>query len=145
MAALTANRKRYTRNVHQAKLGSAVGVDSEEFYEGQGVCSNAGEAAAAADTSGFRTLGVSIKRASTGSSNTARIEFEFGHEEWFPQDGNIAAGDVGANAIWLDDNTLTDAGTATNDVEAGRITELETIDGVAGCWIEVAGFSPDNA
>lgn len=145
MTALAANKKRHVRQAHQIRKGSKVGVDSDVFYEGAGLCSNAGEAAPAADTAGFRTLGVCTEKVTTGASNTLEVEYEYGHEEWFPQDGSITAADIEANAMWLDDTTLTDATTATNDVEAGKIKELETIDGVAGCWIEVAGYGPDSA
>lgn len=145
MAALVANRERFVRNVGPQRKGKGVGADSKEFYEGALLCyDTAGKITPAADTAGFRIAGVAAKRQTTGASNTDVVEFEFGHEEWFPSTG-IAAGDMQANAVITDDNTLTDALTATNDVEAGLVTELETKRGTAGAWIRVAEFGVDAA
>lgn len=144
MAALSANKKRHVRNVGAMQKGALTGASSTTFYEGGAICAGSGLAQNGADTSGYRTLGVGVKEVTTGASNTVKIEFEFGHEEWFAQDGNIAAANLGGNAVWLDNATLTNAATATNDVEAGRVVELETIDGQSGAWIQVAVFGVDN-
>lgn len=143
MAALTANRRRYRRGV--ARKGYAVGADSMQFYEGQLVVfDTAGKLRPAADTSGFRIAGVATKKESTGASNTREIEFEFGHEEWFPITG-ITAADKQAMGMVADDNTVTDAATATNDVEVGLVQNLETKGGVSGAWFRIAEFGPDSA
>jgi hypothetical protein len=143
MAALTANRDRYVRNVGRMSKGSGVGVDSDEFYEGQLLCFDTnGKIAPAADTAGFRIAGVCTKRVTTGASNTEEIPFEFGHEEWFPS-GQLTVADHQANAVVSDDNTLTDAATATNDVEVGAVTEFETKGGTAGAWVRIAEFGLD--
>lgn len=144
MAALAANRVRYKRAISRLAKGSGVGADSSEFYEGQLVCFNtAGKIAPAADTAGFRIAGVCTKRVTTGASNTTEIEFERGHEEWFPGSAATAA-DMFANVCVADDNNYID-NTATNDVEIGALVELETKAGVAGGWIRIAELGPDAA
>lgn len=146
MTALAANRARHQRNIELKRRLAITGVDSDEFYEGA-LCNysaSASTVAPAADTSGQRFAGVCAKRLSTGSSNTHKVELEWGHSEWFPQSG-LAAAQEGKNAVIGDDNTLTDAAAATNDVPCGMIEELETIDGTAGAWITVGVYAPSNA
>jgi len=58
-----------------------------------------------------------------------------GQKEWIRQDGNITAAMTGKVAVVLNDQTLTNATTATNDVKVGQILELESFGGNAGCWI----------
>lgn len=142
MAALTANRQRYMRGP-APRLGDGVGVDSDEFYEGQLVSYNtSGKIVPASDAAGERIAGVCTKRITTGASNTTRIPFEFDHEEWFPGAAATAA-DLNANVSVSDDNNYTDATTATNDVEIGQLKELETIKGTAGGWIHIARVGLD--
>ena len=147
MAALTANRVRHVRGVHKPELVTITGIDSEEFYEGAmaNYAAAASKVNAAADTASQRFAGVVATRLTTAASNTLKVEMERGHQEWFAHDGNLGAGDEGKNAIILDDQTLTNAATATNDVPAGEIVEFETINGTAGCWIKVGVFAPTNA
>lgn len=146
MTALAANKVRRTRGVANTKKVSGVGADSSEFYEGAiGAYNNASKIARGADTANFRTAGVVTRRTTTGSSNTTEIELERGHEEWFPHDGNLGVTSLGKNACVLDDATLTNAATATNDVPVGEIIELETIGGVAGAWVAVGEYAPTNA
>jgi hypothetical protein len=143
MAALTANRKRYTRGPAPRK-GDGVGVDSDEFYEGQLLSWNtSGKLVPSTDTSGERIAGVCTKRVTTGASNTLRIEFEFGHEEWFPG-ASATVADLEANVCVTDDNTYGD-NTTTNDVEIGKLKALETLGGVAGGWIHIGVTGLDAA
>lgn len=142
MAALTANKSRLTRNEGAKQLGSGVGADSSTFYAGALVChNNAGKIAVAADTASFKIAGICKSYLVTGSSNTARVEFEFGHEEWVADDGNVAAASIGLDATILDSGTASVAATTTNDIRMGRITERETVKGQAGVWVAVADFS----
>lgn len=144
MTALAANRERFTRG-RMPTRGSGVGASSKEFYEGQLVAfDTSGKIAPAADTAGFRIAGVALKRQTTGGSNTVEVEFEWGHEEWFPSTGPTAA-DLQSHAMVSDDNNVTDAATATNDVEVGLITELETKRGTAGAWMRIAEFGKDDS
>lgn len=143
MTALAANRARYTRGKAPRK-GEATGADSKEFYEGQLVSYNtSGKIVPASDTAGERIAGVCTKRMTTGASNTLKVPFEFGHEEWFPGSGATAA-DLKANVCVADDNNYID-NAATNDVEIGQLEELETIKGTAGGWITIATVGLDAA
>lgn len=138
--ALTANRSRHKANLAGVILGSALAIDSEEYYEGQILVftPSAGTVQPGADTSGARIAGVCTKRVTTGASTTERIPFEYGHLEWFPvAASSIAAGDEGLDAVIADDETLGESADETNDVRAGKIVKLETIAGVAGAWIWV--------
>lgn len=141
MTALAANKTRRIRSVGSMRVGELTGVDSDEFYEGGLVShNNSGRVAPSSDTANHKIAGVAVRRQTTGSSNTDKVRFEWGHEEWFPQDGNLGNAALGLDACILDDQTLTNAGTATNDIRAGKIVELETIGGVAGAWIVVGVF-----
>ena len=145
--ALSANRERHYSKSNKL-AGSALGADSQEFYEGQLLMYTpaASTVQPAADTSGGRIAGVCTKRVTTGSSNTTEIPFEFCHLEWFPiAASSLAAGDEGLDAVIADDGTLGEAADESNDVRAGRIYKLETIKGVAGAWIQVAVHGPSAA
>ena len=142
MTALAANKERRTRNAHLMRVGAGTGADSSEFYEGAMVAhNNAGKIARAADTANFKIAGIARKRTTTGSSNTTKIEFEFGHEEWTICDATVVNGGIGLDGVILDDGTVTNAATATNDIRIGKITELETYKGVTGCWVQVGVLS----
>lgn len=142
MAALTANKERRTRNTGLIRTGSGVAADSTTFYEGGLLMyNNLGRIAKGADSAAFKIAGVAKKALVTGASNTVRIEFEFGHEEWFPVDGTVVVASIGLDATCLDDQTGSIAATTTNDIRLGKIVELETYKGVAGAWIQVGIFS----
>lgn len=146
--ALAANKSRRQRNVHLKRLLEVTGTDSMTFYEGAIGCwaASASTISVGADTSGFRVAGVVAEALTTSTSNTAKVKLEWGHSEWFPTlADSIAAGDEGKNAVLADDAVLSEAADESNDVPAGMIEELETIDGVAGCWISVGVYAPSNA
>jgi hypothetical protein len=148
MAALTANRKRHTRNLANKRTLEIKGVDSDEFYEGGMVSYSAAASTLvpSSDTASERIAGVAIARTSTGASNTVKISVEWGHSEWFATAASsIAAGDEGKDAVVADDQTLSEAADESNDVPAGRIEEIETINGTAGAWITVGVLSGTNA
>lgn len=146
MTALAANKERRTRNLGNLCRGSGTGADSSTFYSGALVChNNSGKIAVAADTANFKIAGVCTKRVVTGSSNTLLVEFEWGHEEWFPDDGNIAAASIGLDATILDDQTASNLATTTNDIRMGRIIERETYKGQAGVWVQVGVFGTAGA
>jgi len=141
--ALSAEKKRYQRDLGVKRLGSGTGADSQTVYGGAIVCHNgAGKIAVGADTSGFYAAGVASKDQSTGSSNTDAIGYEWGQVEWFAMNGtDLVAADIGKNAVIKDDGVLTEASVASNDVVLGQITELETLAGVSGAWVAVGIFS----
>lgn len=138
MTALAAAKERRTRNYHLVRRGKGTGADSSNFYAGALCChNNSGKIAVAADTANFKIAGVVTKKVTTGSSNTLEVEFEWGHEEWFPDDTNVAAASIGNDGTILDDQTVSVSGTTTNDIRIGRIIERETYKGTAGVWIQV--------
>ena len=145
--ALSAAKKRYQRDLQVKRLGSGVGADSQTVYAGSMLVHNgSGKIAVGTDAAGAFIAGVAAKDQSTGSSNTDAVGYEYGHCEWFKISGtDIAAADIGKNAILKDDAELTDASTATNDVVIGVVCELETLDGVSGAWVCVGVFAPSNA
>lgn len=141
MTALAANKERRTRNLEHMRKGKATGADSLVVYEGAILMhNNSGKLAVGADTASCKIAGVSPKRVTLGTSNTVELEYEFGHEEWFPDDGNVAAASIGADATILDDQTASVSGTTANDIRMGRIIERETYKGQAGVWVQVGIF-----
>jgi hypothetical protein len=123
--------------------GSVVGADSQTIFQGAVLCHNgAGKVAEGADSAGFFIAGVSPRKATTGTSNTKELEYEWGHEELFAHDGSLTAADVGKNAALLDDNTVCDSTVTTNDVVAGRITEFVSSSFV---WVHVGVFALTTA
>lgn len=142
MTALAANKIRSVLGAPGILL-SHVGVTSAVLYEGALLCFSAAASTVtnAADTASFRVAGVyrgSQKTIAAGET----VELERGQVEYFLQDGNLAAGSESKNAIILDNATMTNAATATNDVPAGTILKL---DGSTGVWVHVGVFAPTNA
>ncbi len=141
MTALSANRERRTRNNDQKRVNSITPATSITFYEGGIICVNSsGAGVKGADTSGFRTLGVKKTAEVSAASGPSKIEFEYGHQEWFPIDSALnaaIAASIGKNATILDDQTLSNAATTTNDIPFGEIVEYEVYKGVAGAWVIV--------
>jgi hypothetical protein len=144
MTALAANKDRRTRGT--PRKGYGIGADSSTFYEGAIVChNNAGKIAVGADAANFKAAGICTKYLVTGSSNTALVEFEYGHEEFLTNDTEVVNAGIGLDAVILDDATVTNLDTATNDVRLGRITQLQTVDGVSGVWVNVTNFGTAGA
>lgn len=110
----------------------------DTYYNGAIICYESGgsDAVVGSDGAGLRIAGVFHGETFTTTADTEG-EVKTDHVEWFRQDGNVAASDVGSVAIILDDQTVTNAATATNDIELGEILELETRYGNAGCWVHV--------
>jgi len=139
MAALTANRRIFIQDIQFIRLDSNVlAVDSDEFYEGQLVSYNgSSKLVPSSDTAGHIFAGVCTGRYTSGATNlTVRPEIRYGHLEWFPVGAGIdTATDVGILAMIEDDNTVTDAAAATNDIPCGRIKYFESKAGVSGAWI----------
>lgn len=138
MTALSAE-KSIVETGDNGRLGRGVGASSITIYKGALVCWNAsGLITNATDTANFKIAGVAIKTYVLGASNTTEVVFRRYHEEWFVNDGNIDSNDIGLDACVLDNATLTNAATASNDVRAGQVQRLETRDGVSGVVIAVA-------
>lgn len=138
MTALSANRVRHPAQTSNIILGEITGADSDEFYEGAIVCHNAsGKIAVGADTANFLIAGICSKRITTGSSNTTKIPFEFGHIERLENNGNITANHQGQSAYLVDDQTVGLAADVTNNVVVGRIVEVDS-DGV---WVLIGVYN----
>lgn len=142
MAALTTNKSRSVLGAPGVIL-QHVAVTSAVLWEGALLCFSAAASTVtnAADTASFRVAGVYRGMQRTIAAGET-VELERGHVEYFLQDGNLAAGSEGKNAIILDNATMTNAATATNDVPAGTILKL---DGTVGVWVHVGVFAPANA
>lgn len=144
MADLTQDKDRKSRGVW--RRGSAVIATGTTYYVGSVLAFNSsGLLVKASDTSGLRIAGVATKGTVTAagvpgaSVAGARGEFEFDGEEFFAEGAGTFAGSmVGLDASMLDDSSVQTAAEGTNDIRVGRITERETIEGVAGSWVHIA-------
>mgnify|MGYP006935476830 CR=1 FL=1 len=137
--ALSANKKRSVKAPNLAVKETILLADSQTVYEGALININAsGLALVASDTASEVSAGVAVAAVSSGTSNSTKfVTVERGQTEWFVKGAGITVADIGAAAVVTDDAVVTDAGAGTNDVKVGRIVAVETIDGTAGCWVEV--------
>ena len=134
--ALSANKRRLRRGT--LTLGQGLAAASQTIYDGALVAWNAaGALVPASDATGIEIAGVAVtKYAST--SATTMVTYEYGHEEWFPTGaGTIGASSMGLDACAVDDAGIQDGVTSTYRVRVGRITQTESINGVAGAWVHV--------
>lgn len=92
------------------------------------VVSGTGTALNGADTANGLVMGISTQMVDTALGHTVcpvrRGRF------WFANDGTITAAMVGMQATILDNQTVSIAATTTNDVIAGLILAVDSIDGV---------------
>lgn len=124
MAALTADKK---REVSGTPLGIKIPVaGSTTIYKGALVVLDAGgDAVPATDASGLPFMGVAAETVdnSGGSDGDKTIVVERGHVELLNHSALVAA-DRGKNVVVSDDNTVTDANAATNDLKVGTLIDL---------------------
>ena len=108
---------------------------TKTFYNGA-MCSydSTGDVVPSTDASGETFAGIYDGPTLTTTADTDG-ELLIGQKEWIRQDGNITAAMTGKVAVVLDDQTFTNATTASNDIKVGQILELESFGGNAGCWI----------
>jgi len=141
MANLTAERSRNVRGLNTLIIGKAVANTGLTCFVGSLLAYNAtGLLVLAADTAGLRIAGVSRQSVSSAAAGTV-LEFEFGHQEFVLQvSGTWTGAALGMDGVMVDDSGVTTATIATNDVRVGRVVELQTINGAAGAWIEIARF-----
>lgn len=136
MTALAANKTRITRARHNVVSGEITAADSQTFFNGSMVMRNSsGDPIVGADTASCTFMGVCTEALTTSTSNTRKVKFEYGHEEWFAS--ALTKTSIGVNGTILDDATVSVAATTTNDVVCGEIVEAETINGTAGVWLKV--------
>ncbi|MEM1417534.1 MAG: hypothetical protein AAGH15_21740 [Myxococcota bacterium] len=99
---------------------------SATLYVGSLVTNSAsGHAQAATDAAGAECIGVAcVNVANTGADGAEDVTVQKGHAEWFPQTG-LTQAQVGSNVVLVDDETVTDAAGATNDVKVGALLALD--------------------
>ena len=143
MAALTADKKRITRNLGGMKTATVLLADSQTVYEGAIIMRNSsGDPVVGADTASCVAMGVASEAVTSGTSNTTKfVKIEYGHEEWFASTGTFTKASIGANVMIADDQTINTALASTNDVALGILVQLETINGTAGGWVRVCEFA----
>lgn len=130
MAALTADRNTRCKMV-QRKVKLPVAA-ATKIYAGSMVSVNAaGYAVPSSDTAGHVFFGRAAEQVdnSAGANGDKEIEVERGVFKW--NNSGLTQAEVGDTVHVSDDNTVTTAGTAVNDVAVGRLEEVES-DGV---WV----------
>lgn len=127
MTALSAAARRTKYSMERAvELSLPMGTGVTIYANGL-VCFNAtGYAAAAADTANFKIAGLAAEtKTNSGADGAANVRVLRGVEAEFAiQSTSITIADAGLDAVVQDDNTVTDATTATNDVRVGVITGM---------------------
>lgn len=138
MAVLAADKLRERKALDKSVIGEETVADSTTIYMGALLCANAsGKIVNGAIGANLKFVGVAVESMVTGASNTKKIRYEYGIEEWFPS--ALGAATIGTNGYLSDNNTI--AATATNAPLVGRITGLETKAGVAGVWVALGSFA----
>lgn len=133
MAALTKDRNTPTRGAKARKIVVKVAATTK-IYAGAGVCLNAtGYAKPAADTAGLLTDGVAEAQADNTAGADGALELEIKRGVFLFAHTNLVQADVGKSVYWADDQTVTNAATATNDIVAGILDELTS----EGAWIAI--------
>lgn len=143
MTALAADKMRDYTGEYKKSYGPAAAT--VKIYEGAIVCSNtSGNLVPGSDTANLSVRGVAWARAdnTTGAAGDKQVEYQWGQVEKFAIQGStLDASDIGKDCFIQDDQTVTDAATATNDIKVGRVQRVET--GFA--FVEVGIFSGVNA
>lgn len=101
------------------------------------VIDGTGTALNGADTANGIVMGISTQLVDTALGHT-KCPVKRG-AFWFNNDGTITAAMVGRQCTVLDNQTVSIAGTTTNDVIAGEILELATVDGVSQVLVDMRG------
>lgn len=140
MTALAVGTPRRRRNDGNIKYATYLMTASKVIYEGSLVCiiATTGLAEAAADTSGFRCVGVSTQNVTSASSGSYYVTVAYGHEELFATASTLV-GAVDVSVCVSDDNTVEVIGTTTNDVKVGPVTQAMS---TTSAWIFVRGATP---
>ena len=135
MTALTKDRNTLFA---QPEVESYPVAASTKLYAGSMVMLNAsGYAVPGADTASCKFVGVAQEYVdnSSGSNGDKRVTvrrmgcFKFGYG------GTAAITDVGTAACLSDDQTVNVAGSLTNDIPCGRITQVDTTNNEV--WIDI--------
>ena len=101
------------------------------------VIGGTGTALNGADSAGGICMGISTQLVDTALGHT-KCPIKRGNF-WFNNNGNITAANVGQQATIVDNQTVGLAADTTNDVIAGEILEVATVDGVAQVLVDMRG------
>lgn len=143
MTALSADARRTKYGLMHATTLYLPQATGTTIYANGLVCFNAsGYAAPAADTANFEIAGLAVEgQVNSGADAAKYIRVLRGVMADFAFTGFTIAG-CGKNCCVADDNTVTNAATATNDVEVGQIVELTS---ASLAKVHVGVFGLDNA
>lgn len=132
MAALTANKDTQIKAVNHIDHPVAA---STKIYAGAIVCTNsAHNAVPGADTSGLKFAGIAKDLADNSSGSAGDIDVVC-HREGVVFFDTAATFAVGDTAMIADDQTVTTATLATNDVACGKVVKVVT----GGVWVDIRG------
>ncbi len=134
MSALTRDRATPYREGIEVEYPVAANV---KIYAGSLVCVNpAGYAAPAADTSGYRSVGVAMEQVDNTGGSDGGMNVRLRRVGVFEFDAvSIAQAMVGDDMYATDDHTFDDAAGVTNAVKAGQLVKY--ISATVG-WIDIA-------
>jgi len=134
MAVLTIRQARRTRNDAFPSYGSAVCTTSQTIFEGALVMitTATGLALNGADTASCGFVGICTKTVTAAPAGT-RVYFKWGHEELMTCNATLAA-IVNSSAVIFDNDGVTTAAAATNDVKVGNVTEFVS---ATQAWIAI--------
>ena len=145
MTALTQAARRAIKSPNLGHVESIGMAASQVIYQGALVSRNSsGYAIPAADTATTAVIGIAEESVTStaAAAGTFSIKVIRGVVAPFAiQSTSITVADIGYNAIVQDDNTVTDATTATNDIPVGVIVNVDS----AGAHVCVGVFAPTNA
>lgn len=137
MAASTVNIQGKYRPSGGQNLRSFSQAAEDIPYGAMVMINAAGFAANATDTTGTFFLGICVQESdnSAGSAGDVRCLVDVGGAEVLVthEDGSLTIADVGAGVVQELNNEVTSAGTGTNDIVVGTITEVPS---GTTCWVK---------
>lgn len=141
MAALTADARRQKQG--DGRVLDAPVAASTTIFEGAMVMANSsGFAVPASDAAGGRFLGFARKKVvNTGANGAKRVNLEMGQLERVVAGTGMSQATVGLNVFVADDQTVTNAATAANDVKVGKAEKFET----GFIWFRAGVFGPTDS
>jgi len=127
MAALTADKKQITQGTPLNCIGYKM-TNAVTIYKGSLVSVNSsGYALASADTASTVVVGVAVEQVvNSGAAGAKTIQVETNGIFTFVAGTGIGQDDVGQLCYVSDDQTVTNAATATNDIPVGRVVSYDS-------------------
>lgn len=124
MAPLTTARNTPSRGEKHRKVVAQIAADTK-IYAGGGVCLNAtGFAVPAGDTTGLVTWGRAEETCDNTGGADGALQLEVSRGVFGFTALTLTQAAVGTVVCWSDDQTVTTAAVATNDIAAGTLEEL---------------------